>query len=136
MLLPTFWGMPFYDLLQQRAHPVVASLNSHKVLLYALVSTVVVSATITNALRSHSNFYSVAIYLSKSNRSVLVRRMFNCNSFCALTSCPDPCKFRPSYCITLWATRATDILRCPSSSGGGGRSYSVTSRLSAQLSFV
>ena len=136
MFLPRFWGMPLHDLLQQRAHPVVASLNSHKVLLYGLVSTVVVSATIINALRSHSNFYSVAIYLSKSNRSVLVRGMFDCDAFCALTLCPDPCKFRPSYCITLWATRATDILRCPSSSGGRGRSYSVINRLSAQSSLV
>ncbi|KAG1742220.1 hypothetical protein EDB19DRAFT_1927693 [Suillus lakei] len=57
-------------------HPIVASFNSHKVLLYGLVSTIAVSATITNALRCHSNFYSVAIYLSKSNRSVLILANF------------------------------------------------------------
>jgi hypothetical protein len=69
---PAFPGMPLNGFLRQRAHPIVASFNHHKVLLYGLVSTIAVSATITNALRCHSNFYSVAIYLSKSNRSVLV----------------------------------------------------------------
>ncbi|OJA10170.1 hypothetical protein AZE42_01829 [Rhizopogon vesiculosus] len=68
--------MPLHDFLRQRAHPVAASFNSHKVLLYGLVSTLAVSATITNALRCHSNFYSVAIYLSKSNRSVLILANF------------------------------------------------------------
>lgn len=68
--------MPLNGFLRQRAHPIVASFNYHKVLLYGLVSTVAVSATITNALRYHSNFYSVAIYLSKSNRSVLILANF------------------------------------------------------------
>ncbi|KAG2153893.1 hypothetical protein DEU56DRAFT_771657 [Suillus clintonianus] len=68
--------MPLNDFLGQRARPIVASFNSHKVLLYGLVSTIAVSATITNALRCHSNFYSVAIYLSKSNRSVLILANF------------------------------------------------------------
>jgi E3 ubiquitin-protein ligase synoviolin len=54
----------------------VASFNYHKVLLYGLVSTIAVSATISNALRYHSNFYSAAIYLSKSNRSVLILANF------------------------------------------------------------
>ncbi|KAG1851666.1 hypothetical protein F4604DRAFT_1592364 [Suillus subluteus] len=68
--------MPLNGLLRQTAHPIVASFNHHKVLLYGLVSTIAVSATITNALRCHSNFYSVAIYLSKSNRSVLILANF------------------------------------------------------------
>ncbi|KAG1771146.1 hypothetical protein EV702DRAFT_1181480 [Suillus placidus] len=68
--------MPLNAFLRQRAHPIVASFNYHKVLLYGLVSTIAVSATITNALRCHSNFYSVAIYLSKSNRSVLILANF------------------------------------------------------------
>lgn len=55
-----------------RMQPFATSLNSHRILLYTLVSTVAVSAAIANALKNHSNFYSVAIYLSKSNRSVLV----------------------------------------------------------------
>lgn len=68
--------MPFNGFLRQGAHPILASFNHHKVLLYGLVSTIAVSATITNALRCHSNFYSVAIYLSKSNRSVLILANF------------------------------------------------------------
>jgi hypothetical protein len=66
-----FSNMPgVVDLL--RIQPFAASLNSHRILIYSLVSTVAVSAAIANALKNHSNFYSVAIYLSKSNRSVLV----------------------------------------------------------------
>lgn len=68
--------MPLNGFLRQRAHPIVASFNYHKVLLYGLVSTIAVSVTISNALRYHSNFYSVAIYLSKSNRSVLILANF------------------------------------------------------------
>lgn len=55
-----------------RMQPLAASFNAHRILVYTLVSTVAVSAAIANALKNHSNFYSVAIYLSKSNRSVLV----------------------------------------------------------------
>ncbi|PPQ65008.1 hypothetical protein CVT26_015717 [Gymnopilus dilepis] len=57
-------------------HQVARSLNSHRVLLYSLLSFVSVSAVITNALRNYSNFYSVAIFLSKSSRSVLVLANF------------------------------------------------------------
>ncbi|KAF9245005.1 hypothetical protein BU15DRAFT_85815 [Melanogaster broomeanus] len=53
-----------------------SSLNSHKMLLYTVLSSVAVSATIASALRSHSNFYSLAIHLSKSNRSVLILANF------------------------------------------------------------
>lgn len=119
--------MPFNGFLRQRAHPIVASFNYHKVLLYGLVSTIAVSATISNALRYHSNFYSVAIYLSKSNRSVLVRdALIVIHGI--LKQLSDTCKFRPSDCITVWAARATDILRRPSSSGGGGNSHWVDGR--------
>ena len=55
-----------------RMQPLAASLSSHRILVYSLVSTLAVSVAIANALKNHSNFYSVAIYLSKSNRSVLV----------------------------------------------------------------
>ncbi|KAH7920923.1 hypothetical protein BV22DRAFT_1073169 [Leucogyrophana mollusca] len=67
--------MPWNDVLPRRL-PLVSSLNSHKVLLYTLVSTIAVSATIANALKSRSNFYAVAIYLAKSNRSVLILANF------------------------------------------------------------
>lgn len=68
--------MPLHDLLRQGTHAFAGSLNSHRILLYALVSTIALSAVILNALKNHSNFYSVAIYLSKSNRSVLVLANF------------------------------------------------------------
>jgi len=64
--------MPFRDVLRPRFQPIAGSLLSHRLLLYTLSSTVAVTATIINALQKHSNFYSVAVYLSKSNRSVLV----------------------------------------------------------------
>jgi hypothetical protein len=118
--------MPLNGFLRQRAHPIVASFNYHKVLLYGLVSTIAVSATISNALRYHSNFYSAAIYLAKSNRSVLVRHVLIVIHR-VLNQLSDSCKFRPSHCITVWAARATDILWRPSSSGGRGNSHWVDS---------
>ncbi|EIW82888.1 hypothetical protein CONPUDRAFT_101339 [Coniophora puteana RWD-64-598 SS2] len=51
-------------------------LTYHRMLLYGVLSTAAVSVTIANALQSHSNFYSLAIYLSKSNRSVLILANF------------------------------------------------------------
>ncbi|KAJ3518139.1 hypothetical protein NLJ89_g61 [Agrocybe chaxingu] len=64
------------DLVRLRTHEAVHFLNSHRIFFYALVSLVSVSAVITNALKNYSNFYSVAIYLSKSSRSVLVLANF------------------------------------------------------------
>ncbi|KAH0827576.1 hypothetical protein J3R83DRAFT_4299 [Lanmaoa asiatica] len=68
--------MPWNDALRARDNRFFASLSSHKVLLYATISSIAVSATIASALRSHSNFYSLAIHLSKSNRSVLILANF------------------------------------------------------------
>ncbi|KAG8213762.1 hypothetical protein J3R82DRAFT_10471 [Butyriboletus roseoflavus] len=68
--------MPWIDALRARENSFFASLSSHKVLLYATISSIAVSATIASALRSHSNFYSLAIHLSKSNRSVLILANF------------------------------------------------------------
>ncbi|KZP34269.1 hypothetical protein FIBSPDRAFT_923812 [Athelia psychrophila] len=64
------------DLLRRPRIPISASLSSHRILLYSVVSALAVSAAIANALKNHSNFYSVAIYLSRSNRSVLVLANF------------------------------------------------------------
>ncbi|EPQ57556.1 hypothetical protein GLOTRDRAFT_92556 [Gloeophyllum trabeum ATCC 11539] len=47
------------------------ALTSH-FFLYSILSTVAVSAAVLNALKNYSNFYSVAIYLSRSSRSVLI----------------------------------------------------------------
>ncbi|KAH0589305.1 E3 ubiquitin-protein ligase HRD1 [Termitomyces sp. J132] len=68
--------MPFHGALRHGAHALVGSLNSHRILLYAGVSMLAVTLTIINALRNYSNFYSVAISLSKSNRSVLALANF------------------------------------------------------------
>ena len=60
-----------------RGHPPLsamsaAALLSHRIFLYSFASTLAVSATVLNALQSRSNFYSMAVYLSKSGASVLV----------------------------------------------------------------
>ncbi|THH07757.1 hypothetical protein EW145_g3168 [Phellinidium pouzarii] len=49
-----------------------SSLASHRVLLYGVLSIGAVLAVFANALKKHSNFYSVAVYLSKSNGTVVV----------------------------------------------------------------
>ncbi|KAG6891754.1 hypothetical protein C0992_006175 [Termitomyces sp. T32_za158] len=63
--------MPLDATLRHGAQALVGSLNSHRILLYTFVSLLAVTLTILNALRNYSNFYSVAISLSKSNRSLL-----------------------------------------------------------------
>jgi hypothetical protein len=67
------------DSLRPRVQSFTDSILSHRVFLYSLASTVAVSATVVNALQNQSNFYSVAVYLSKSGASVLV------TSTCALS---------------------------------------------------
>jgi len=64
--------MPLSQVLRQRTRDLAATIASHRILLYTLISTAAVSSTILSALQNRSNLYSVAIYLSKSNRSVLV----------------------------------------------------------------
>ncbi|KAI0779227.1 hypothetical protein C8Q74DRAFT_1446840 [Fomes fomentarius] len=68
--------MPFQDALRQRVQPLTAVMTSNRIFLYGVFSTFALAATIANACRAHSNFYSVAIYLSKSSRSVLVLANF------------------------------------------------------------
>ncbi|KAJ6555499.1 hypothetical protein B0H10DRAFT_1847897 [Mycena sp. CBHHK59/15] len=64
------------QLLRDRTQALTGSLSSHRILLYAIFSLFAVSGAIANALRNYSNFYSVAIYLSKSSRSVLILANF------------------------------------------------------------
>ncbi|KAJ7675108.1 hypothetical protein B0H17DRAFT_1207966 [Mycena rosella] len=64
------------QIVRERTQALTGSINSHRIFLYALFSFFAVSATIANALRNYSNFYSVAIYLSKSSRSVLILANF------------------------------------------------------------
>ncbi|KAJ7287351.1 hypothetical protein C8J57DRAFT_1430947 [Mycena rebaudengoi] len=64
------------QILRERTQALTGSLSAHRIFLYAVFSFFAVSVTIANALRNYSNFYSVAIYLSKSSRSVLVLANF------------------------------------------------------------
>ncbi|KAF5389359.1 hypothetical protein D9757_004381 [Collybiopsis confluens] len=57
--------------------PLVQAIAGHRLSIYLVLSTVTLLATVANALRSHSNFYSVAIYLSKSSRSILILANFS-----------------------------------------------------------
>ncbi|EAU91350.2 synoviolin 1 isoform b [Coprinopsis cinerea okayama7 len=68
--------MPGNDVLRQRLHAAARVLNSHRLSFYALASLTAVGAVVVNALKNYSNFYSVAIYLSKSSRSVLALANF------------------------------------------------------------
>ncbi|PPQ89513.1 hypothetical protein CVT25_012185 [Psilocybe cyanescens] len=63
-------------ILRLRTQEVANFLNSQRIFFYSLLSLATVSAVIINALKNYSNFYSVAIYLSKSSRSVLVLANF------------------------------------------------------------
>ena len=47
-------------------------LNTHRIFFYSAISFVSVCAVVANALKHFSNFYAIAIHLSKSSRSVLV----------------------------------------------------------------
>lgn len=69
--------MPFNDLLRQRMQPLANVVTAQRFTLYALASTVAVVAVIANACRNYSNFYSIAVYLGRSGRSVLVRPRLN-----------------------------------------------------------
>ncbi|KAJ7755701.1 hypothetical protein DFH07DRAFT_743121 [Mycena maculata] len=64
------------QILRERTQALTGSISSHRIFLYALFSFFAVSVAIANALRNYSNFYSVAIYLSKSSRSVLILANF------------------------------------------------------------
>ncbi|KAJ7901204.1 hypothetical protein B0H14DRAFT_3739073 [Mycena olivaceomarginata] len=64
------------QVLRQRMQAFTSSISAHRILLYALFSFFAVVAAVANALRNYSNFYSVAIYLSKSSHSVLILANF------------------------------------------------------------
>ncbi|KAF7375990.1 RING-type domain-containing protein [Mycena sanguinolenta] len=65
------------QVLRERTQAFTGSISSHRILLYTLFSFFAVVAAVANALRNYSNFYSVAIYLSKSSRSVLILANFS-----------------------------------------------------------
>ncbi|KAI0790879.1 hypothetical protein C8Q75DRAFT_865544 [Abortiporus biennis] len=60
------------NLVRQRMQPLTAALTSNRIMLYGIVSTIAMLAAVANACRSHSNFYSITVYLSRSGRSLLI----------------------------------------------------------------
>ncbi|KAJ2913456.1 hypothetical protein MD484_g6939, partial [Candolleomyces efflorescens] len=68
--------MPSNEVVRQRLQDVALFANNHRILIYSFVSLLALGAVITNALKNYSNFYSVAIFLSKSSRSVLALANF------------------------------------------------------------
>lgn len=58
-----------------------SSIAAYRVILYSGLSIGAVLAVIANALKKHSNFYSVAVYLSKSNGTVVVRTEDTVNTY-------------------------------------------------------
>lgn len=113
--------MPIPEFLRERTQAAVGSLNAHRILLYGAVSTIAVTAAIVNALRNYSNFYSVAIYLSKSSRSVLVSA-HSIHPLVVILIHPGSGKFRPADSIVMWSLGAADLLRdteSPRSRGAG-----------------
>lgn len=53
--------------------PPSLQLQGHRLQLYGVFSTVLVSAVIASAFHKHSNFYSATVFLSRSSASVMVR---------------------------------------------------------------
>ncbi|TFK25494.1 hypothetical protein FA15DRAFT_668368 [Coprinopsis marcescibilis] len=68
--------MPENQIIRQRFQTLAHVVNSHRLLFYSLASVTALVAVVVNALKNYSNFYSVAIYLSKSSRSVLALANF------------------------------------------------------------
>ncbi|KAG8843156.1 E3 ubiquitin-protein ligase hrd1 [Tulasnella sp. 330] len=56
--------------------PLSAVMNRHRMASYALFSSILVGLVVVNGFRKHSNFYSIAVYLSRSNGSVLALANF------------------------------------------------------------
>lgn len=55
--------------IRDRLQPIM---SAHRLLLYAALSVLAIGATTLNAMRTYNNFYSVAIHLTRSGRSLLV----------------------------------------------------------------
>ena len=88
------------DSFRPRLQSLTGSILSHRVFLYSFASTLAVSATVINALQNHSNFYSVAVYLSKSGASVLVAFFSGVHVVSTSTDCP---LFRRSSPISAYS---------------------------------
>ena len=99
------------DTLRPRMQSLAGSLVSHRLLLYTLSSTIAVSAVIANALRIHSNFYSITVYLSKSGHSVLVRYFSTVDVWLpSYFSTSGTRQFLFTRFLSMWTNIAADIL--------------------------
>ena len=100
--------MPVHRALQNYA----SSFAGHRVLLYSLFSIGAVLAVVANALRSQSNFYSVTIYLSKSNGTVVVSTSFplKLNPGLITVRRTGSGELWHTMCCNLWSNSAADIL--------------------------
>ncbi|GJJ06288.1 hypothetical protein Clacol_000479 [Clathrus columnatus] len=65
--------MPFAQVFLR---PYARLATTSRLMLYGTLSMLAVSVVILNAFRSYSNFYAVAVHLSRSNRSVMVLANF------------------------------------------------------------
>ncbi|EKM54086.1 uncharacterized protein PHACADRAFT_257690 [Phanerochaete carnosa HHB-10118-sp] len=68
--------MPLNDLVRQRMQPLTSAFTANRIFLYAVFSICATVATIGNACRTYSSFYSMSVYLSRSGRSLLVLANF------------------------------------------------------------
>jgi hypothetical protein len=96
---PRVWTntMPFNDLLRHRMQPLANAVTAQRFTLYALASTIAVMAVIANACRNYSNFYSIAVYLGRSGRSVLVRPRLYLQKACLTPIF----QFLANFCVVL-----------------------------------
>ena len=116
--------MPFAPFLHQRLPPITSAFTSSRIFLYTLLSLVATITTVANACRSHSSFYSVAIYLSRSGRSLLVRVTSLRRSSCLLMLVSGVSQLWFPMRIAVWPRPAARLLRATSEP----RSRGVTSQ--------
>lgn len=87
------------------------SLAAHRLLLYVVFSLGAVAAVIANALKGQSNFYSVAVFLSRSNGSVVVcpvRAPFD--AAVLMRAFIGVGKLRSPRCLVMWASISAGVL--------------------------
>lgn len=94
--------------------PLAPAFTSNRILWYSVFSTLVTSLAIANACQNYSNFYSVAVYLSRSGRSLLVSMLPDVlcapfNSYAGISQL-----WLHSRC-DVWPNLATSLLWSPAS---------------------
>ena len=109
--------MPISVQLQQYA----SSLAAYRVLFYSVFSLGAVAGVVVNALQKHSNFYSMAVYLSKSNGTIVVSEMsWNLVSGTKIRISGHG-EFRDTPCVVGWTIASADILRTTKANRSRGK---------------